>query len=137
MMDNQALLGKKGLTLDQVGMAQRNLFKTHISTKTGQQYPDAMVVCFKGRDTNLEVVDKNLNPIDAVANPDAAMFNTIVHCVLRYCGSYCRGGAFSNSWELVCVQILGTCEWALQTEHAAEVFHSIPTDNMDEWPTIN
>jgi len=35
MMDNQALLGKKGLTLDQVGMAQRNLFKTHISTKTG------------------------------------------------------------------------------------------------------
>ena len=44
MMDNQALLGKKGLTLDQVGMAQHNLFKTHISTKTGRQYPDAMVV---------------------------------------------------------------------------------------------
>ena len=44
MMDNQALLGKKGLTLNQVGMAQHNLFKTHISTKTGRQYPDAMVV---------------------------------------------------------------------------------------------
>jgi hypothetical protein len=96
-----------------------------------------MVVCFKGRDTNLEVVDKNLNPIDAVANPDAATFNTIVRCILCYCGSYCRGGTFGNSWELACVQILGTCEQALQTKHAAEVFRGIPTENMDEWPTIN
>ena len=96
-----------------------------------------MVVCFKGRDTNLEVVDKNLNPIDAVANPDAVTFNTIVCCILHYCGSYCCSSAFSNSWELVCVQILGTCEQALQTEHATEVFRSILTDNMDEWPTIN
>lgn len=137
MMDNQALLGKKSLTLDQVGMAQRNLFKTRISTKTGRQYPDAMVVRYKGRDSPLECVDKNLNPIDTVANPDAATFNTIVRCVLRYCGSYCRGGAFGNSWELVCVQILGTCERALQVEHASEVFRGVPTDNIDEWPTLN
>ena len=136
MYANQNLLGKKGLTREQVQMSQRRLFKTRISTKTGRQYPDACVVRYKGRDGPLQVVDKDLNPIDLEKDPEAIGFNTIVRAILKYSGGYCRGGAFGNSWELICVQVLGQVCAPSITESAADLFSALPLDSEDMWPQL-
>ena len=133
---NQSLLGKKGLNITQVEMAQRRLFKPRISTKTGRQYPDVCVVRYKGRDTPLEVVDKDLNLINLKENPDAVSFNTIVRAILKYVGGYCRGGSFGNSWELLCVQVLGQATTPGVTDSAAELFSAVPPATEDGWPSL-
>ena len=137
MVDNQSLLGKKNLTPSQAEMSQRKLFKAHISTKTGRQYPDACVVQFKGQDRLLQVVDKDLNPIDLEKDLKAIQFNTIVRAILKYSGGYCQGRAFGNSWELICVQVLGQVCVPSITESAADLFSALPLDNEDTWPQLN
>ena len=136
MVDNQSLLGKKNLAPSQVEMSQRKLFKARISTKTGRQYPNACVVRYKGRDGPLQVVDKDLNPIDLEKDPEAIGFNTIVRAILKYSGGYCRGGAFGNSWELICVQVLGQVCAPSITESAADLFSALPLDSEDMWPQL-
>ena len=133
MHTNQALLGKKSLNLAQVEMAQRKMFKPRISTKTGRQYPDACTVRYKGRDAPLQVVDKDMNPIDLEETPDVVGFNTIVRAVLKYSGGYCRGGAYGNSWELVCVQVLGQATPPQMTETAADMFTVALMDDKAAW----
>ena len=137
MYANQNLLGKKGLTREQVQMSQRRLFKTRISTKTGRQYPDAMVVRYKNKETPLSVVDKDLTVLD-INDPGVIGFNSIVRAVVQFSGSYCRGGAYGNSFELVCVQVLGSCAVTSATDFqaASEAFSGIPADEAT-WPTLN
>ena len=105
---NQAIMGKKGMTKDQVEVMQKRAFRSRVNFKTSRVYPDAMSCRTKGlRDlTSMPVVD--VNNMQYV--PDV-VGNDIVSVVLVYNGPYAKpNNFFGNSWSLVGVQRLGHME---------------------------
>ena len=58
---NQAIMGKKGMTKDQVEVMQKRAFRSRVNFKTSRVYPDAMSCRTKGlRElTSMPVVDVN------------------------------------------------------------------------------
>ena len=105
---NQAIMGKKGMTKDQVEVMQKRAFRSRVNFKTSRVYPDAMSCRTKGlRDlTSMPVVD--VNNMQYV--PDV-VGNDIVSVVLLYNGPYAKpNNFFGNSWSLVGVQRLGHME---------------------------
>jgi hypothetical protein len=136
MEEHQSLLGKKGLTREQVRMAQRTLFKTRISAKTRKQYADAITLRYKNRDgVPLPVVDENLAPIDIEERPDAIEYNSVVRVMLKFSGSYCKSGHFGNSFELMAVQLLGSAN--VKEDKSALSFAGVPATDSADWPTLN
>ena len=105
---NQAIMGKKGMTKDQVEVMQKRAFRSRVNFKTSRVYPDAMSCRTKGlRElTSMPVVD--VNNMQYV--PDV-VGNDIVSVVLVYNGPYAKpNNFFGNSWSLVGVQRLGHME---------------------------
>ena len=136
MVEHQSLLGKKGLTREQVRMAQRTLFKTRISAKTGKQYADAVTLRYKNREgVPLPVVDENLEPIDLEERPDAIEYNSVVRVILKYNGAYAKQGYFGHSLELMAVQLLGTAN--VKETQASLGFAGVPPADSADWPTLN
>ena len=102
---NQSVLGKKGLTKEQMAIMQKRQFRQRINHKTGRQYPDAMVARSKGMREmpRMPVYDEHGHPyyLDVVGND-------IVSVVLVYLGPYSKpNNYFGNAWQLVGVQRLG------------------------------
>ena len=136
MVEHQSLLGKKGLTREQVRMAQRTLFKTRISAKTGKQYADAVTLRYKNREgVPLPVVDENLEPIDLEERPDAIEYNSVVRVILKYNGAYAKQGYFGHSLELMAVQLLGTAN--VKETQTSLGFAGVPPAESADWPTLN
>ena len=136
MVEHQSLLGKKGLTREQVRMAQRTLFKTRISAKTGKQYADAVTLRYKNRDgVPLPIVDENLEPIDLEERPDAIEYNSVVRVILKYNGAYAKQGYFGHSLELMAVQLLGTAN--VKETQTPLGFAGVPAADSADWPTLN
>lgn len=137
MQKNQALLGKAGLTKEGLASLQRPLFKTRISAKTGKQYPDAMVLRFKGRDgTPLIVVGTDGQPIEIKEDGSSAIcFNSIVRVSLRFSGSYCKAGFFGNSFELTGVQLLGQAPSFV--DEPIENPFTLDTPSEKTWPSLS
>ena len=105
---NQAIMGKKGMTKDQVEVMQKRAFRSRVNFKTSRVYPDAMSCRTRGlRElASMPVVD--VNNMQYV--PDV-VGNDIVSVVLVYNGPYAKpNNFFGNSWSLVGVQRLGHME---------------------------
>lgn len=125
VFENQGVLGKKGMTRDQVSFMQKRQFKTRINYKTNKQWPDAMAARTKGlrESTRMPVFDASQGPY----LPDVVS-GDIVSVVLLYLGPYSKpNNFFGNSWQLIGVQRLGHLERAETVDVEAQ-FQSFPTE---------
>jgi hypothetical protein len=123
--ENQGVLGKKGMTRDQVSFMQKRQFKTRINYKTNKQWPDAMAARTKGlrESTRMPVFDASQGPY----LPDVVS-GDIVSVVLLYLGPYSKpNNFFGNSWQLIGVQRLGHLERAETVDVEAQ-FQAFPAE---------
>ena len=134
VFNHQTVVGKANLTRAQIEMMMKRQFRPRVSIKTGKQYPDALTCRYKAKDTPIQVVDSECRVVDLAANPTAVTYNDVVRVAMRYNGPYIRGGSFGNSWEMLCVQVVGHAENHSACE-PAEYFGE-PLDPA-KWPTIN
>jgi hypothetical protein len=106
--ENQAIMGKKGMTRDQVEVMQKRAFRSRVNFKTSKVYPDSMACRTKGmRDlARVPIYDVNNAPYAAEVGG-----HDIVSVVLVYHGPYAKpNNFFGNSWSLAGVQRLGHME---------------------------
>ena len=127
VFNNQQLVGKKGMTKDQIAVMQKRVFKQRINYKTSKQYPDAMICRTKGlrEYPRMPVYDPHseLYPLDVIGGD-------IVSVVLQYNGAYAKPNTFfGNTWQLIGVQRLGHQDKS-DTVDAKSCFQSWDTTNF-------
>ena len=127
VFNNQQLVGKKGMTRDQLAVMQKRVFKQRINYKTNKQYPDAMICRTKGlrEYPRMPIYDPHsqLYPLDVIGGD-------IVSVVLQYNGAYAKPGTFfGNTWQLIGVQRLGHQDKS-DTVDAKSCFQSWDTTNF-------
>jgi hypothetical protein len=125
--ENQGVLGKKGMTRDQVSFMQKRQFKTRINYKTNKQWPDAMAARTKGLRESTRMPRPVFDASQGPYLPDVVS-GDIVSVVLLYLGPYSKpNNFFGNSWQLIGVQRLGHLERAETVDVEAQ-FQSFPPE---------
>lgn len=122
---NQRLVGKAGQPASYLRNMQKRQFRERVSSKTGRQYPDSMVVRAKvfagfGRNSVAPPMRNNL-PVIVASRPgesfytntgdesgDIVMYGDVVAACLRFDGAYCSPGQyFGMAFTLLSVKTYG------------------------------